>query len=161
MLITSWLFLSHLQKVYCVISFEMDMCHAEIVFCAASLLGACETSLLERSVSREDFKENPVLPDWMSSDPQDWECLRTVPVRKAPPMTSSRRTLPSTTAVSGGSPRLLRAAQRSHTWGQTVSKFRIPQPRQWSCSFCMLFHFSEDQNSFSDRFNFSTIYRSW
>ena len=60
------------------------------VYCSSgSLLGACETTVLERSVSREEYKETRSLPDWMSCDPDQREQLREVVVGKVLPSSSA------------------------------------------------------------------------
>ena len=56
---------------------------------SGSLLGACETAVLERSVSRDEYKETRCLPDWMSCDPEQREQLKEVVVSKVLPSTSA------------------------------------------------------------------------
>ena len=68
---------------------------------AGSLLGACETAVLERSVSREEYKETRSLPDWMSCDSKQQENLKEVVVGKLLSSSSSHsaRKLPSHSAL--------------------------------------------------------------
>ena len=56
---------------------------------AGSIFGSSETAVLERSVSRDYFKEHRKLPDWTSADPDDWERLRAIPTRKLLPSSPS------------------------------------------------------------------------
>ena len=52
-------------------------------FHIASILGNIELSVLERSVSREEFNsKGQKLPEWMSCDSEQWERLRQVSPRK-------------------------------------------------------------------------------
>ena len=41
--------------------------------------------MLERAISRDKFKDERQLPDWMSTDPDQREKLRPVPIRKLLP----------------------------------------------------------------------------
>ena len=56
---------------------------------SGSLLGACETAVLERSLSRDEYRETRSLPDWMSCDPEQREQLKEVVVGKVLPSTSA------------------------------------------------------------------------
>ena len=61
--------------VYCVVMFTSSL---------GSIFGTFEVGVLERSVSREDFKQKNSLPEWMSCNPEYWETLKYVPTRKLP-----------------------------------------------------------------------------
>lgn len=71
-----------------------------------SMFGSFETAVLERSVSRDTYKQKNQLPEWMSCDPEKREFVQTLPARKLPASSSSiassfasltaRRDLPST-----------------------------------------------------------------
>ena len=55
------------------------------LFYTASIVGAVEAAVLERSITREDFKMSDYrLPDWMSCNSQHWESLRQVSPQKLP-----------------------------------------------------------------------------
>lgn len=56
-----------------------------VAWCGASIFGSSETAMQERAVTKEKFKELKKLPDWLSSDPEQREHLRTVPMRKLLP----------------------------------------------------------------------------
>ncbi len=71
---------------------------------AGSIFGSFEMAVLERSISREVYKQKNCLPDWMSCDSNQWETIQNLPTRKLPMSSSvgsssysSRRDLPSTT----------------------------------------------------------------
>ena len=59
------------------------------ILLSGSLLGACETAILECSVSRDEYRETRCLPDWMSCDPEQREQLKEVVVGKVLPSTSA------------------------------------------------------------------------
>ena len=52
---------------------------------SGSIFGASEAAVLERAISRDKFKDERQLPDWMSTDPDQREKLRPVPIRKLLP----------------------------------------------------------------------------
>ena len=69
-----------------------------------SIFGNFETAVLERSVSKEDFKQKGCLPEWMSCDSEHWETIKNISVRR--PLMSSvggagglKRELPPTVSL--------------------------------------------------------------
>ena len=54
-------------------------------FITASIIGAVESAILERSIAKEDFKLLDYhLPDWMSCNSQSWGSLQQVSPQKVP-----------------------------------------------------------------------------
>ena len=77
----------------------MPCTHDQSIIIVGSILGAIEVAVLERSVSKDEFKQKGSLPEWMSCNPEQWESLRSVLTRKLPTSSSQhRRTTPKISA---------------------------------------------------------------
>ena len=54
------------------------------MYTVASIIGAVEPAVMERSISKDDFKlRHYQLPEWMSCDSEQWESLRLSPRKHA------------------------------------------------------------------------------
>lgn len=60
-----------------------NFCGISTSIFAASIIGAVESAILERSITKEDFKLLDYhLPDWMSCNSQSWGSLQQVSPQK-------------------------------------------------------------------------------